>query len=500
MANPFDRFDATGSKPSANPFDRFDASQESKEQPKNELPDIDIQSGVEPVGKSNVGQLHFGSMLNTLRNIGKVYPAFETAANFATSMYGVPISGLVALAALPFGPENANNALKSAQKFLIYNPQTEAGQQLTEAASYPMAQYAQAGNAVGEKVAGVAGAEAGAIAEGAMAAAPAALGYRKAFSESPAVPRGIAIEEGINKAIRPSVTKKEVWSQREKYMQNARTAVDEIIKNKDNLRLIDKDGNETVKQLPKSLQEFSQAIEQTKRQIYEQYNALAEQATGQGASISMTPIVAELDGIANNRVMRTMSPETIQYAKARQQALADQAFSPVEIQEMIQMLNQSEKAYYANPTPDMKGRAYVDSLIANNMRQALDAAIEQATGVEYQPLKNKYGALRMLETDVTKRAIVDARKNVKGLIDFSDIFSGAQAVQGVLSFNPATIASGAAAKTIASMIKSWNDPNKIVSKMFNRAEKFSFQTPSGEYTVTPNLIVSSKTAEEEIGD
>jgi hypothetical protein len=186
-----------------------------------------------------------------------------------------------------------------------------------------------------------------------------------------------------------------------------------------------------------------------------------------------------------------MSPETIAYAKQRQTALSGKQFSPAEVQDMIKMLNQSEKAFYSNPTPEMQGKAYVDSLIANNLRHSLDGAIESSTGWEYQPLKRKYGALRMLETDVTKRAIVDARKNIRGLVDFSDIFSGSQVVQGLTSGNMSMMLSGGVSRGIASAIKWINDPNRIVKSMFQKAEKYSTIKPGREPQLTPGLVYGS---------
>jgi len=172
-----------------------------------------------------------------------------------------------------------------------------------------------------------------------------------------------------------------------------------------------------------------------------------------------------------------MSPETVQYAMARQKALRGKSFTAAEVQDIIKLSNQTNKAFYANPMPEMAGRAYVDSMIANNLRAGLDSAIESATGVAYAPLKRKYGALRMLETDVTKRAIVDARKNIKGLIDFSDIFSGQQVVQGLIMRDPVMITSGGVVRGISSYIKYINDPNRIVRSMFKKVEK---QTRKGK--------------------
>lgn len=431
-------------------------------------------------------------MIETLKNIGKVYPAFETAASMATATYGVPISGLIGLAALPFGADVANEAIKAVQKFLVYQPRTEGGQQLTQAASYPTEKLGELGNYIGNKFdSPVSGAISSALIEGfpALAQIPGLSSKMPKFTKT--------VEHGINKGVRPSVVKKELWSQRDKYMQNANIAVDEIINNKQNLKLVDRDGNKITGKLPETLEQFSQALEQTKRQIYSEYDGLATQANNLGAMVDMAPIITELDGVINNRVMQTVDPGTIRYATERKTAFENKQFSAKETQEIIQVLNQSEKAYYANPTPEMKGKAYVDSLIANNLRAGLDAAIEGATGIEYAPLKRKYGALRMLETDVTKRAIVDARKNIRGLIDFSDIFSSSQLMQGLVAQQPALIASGATIKGASAIIKFINDPNRIVKNMFKKAEKYQIYDEGRKITITPGTVMGAISGETE---
>lgn len=444
----------------------------------------------------------FGSeILETIKNVGKVYPAFEAAAQMATSSYGIPISGLVGLVALPFGADSANNAIEATQKFLVYQSQTQGGQQLTNAVNYPNQKLRDLGQWVGDKSDNpIAAAMSSALIE----ASPALTGLTKLAPKTMQV-NVSTVEHGINKGVRPSVVKKELWNQREKYMQNAQIAVDEIVTNKDNLRLSDRDGNVNVGKLPKTLEEFSQAINQTKNNIYAQYDALSKKADASGAYVPMTPIVAELDNLMSDRVLQTLSPETIKYAEMRKAAFTEpvdpnnptggrisKEFSTQETQKMVQLLNQSEKAFYANPTPEMKGRAYVDALIANNLRSGLDAAVEGSTGVEYQPLKIKYGALRMLETDVTKRAIVDARKNIVGLIDFSDIFSSSQLMQGLIAQQPGLLASGATIKGVSAFFKRMNDPNHIINKMFQKYDK-SNQIPS-ETTleVTPGYVIGTQ--------
>jgi hypothetical protein len=53
----------------------------------------------------------------------------EPAAAMATGMLAEPVSGIVGMAALPFGADAAANAVRNTQQGLTYQPRTEAGQQ-----------------------------------------------------------------------------------------------------------------------------------------------------------------------------------------------------------------------------------------------------------------------------------------------------------------------------------------------------------------------------------
>ena len=417
-------------------------------------------------------------MVNTLLNLGRLYPAAETVANAATSAYGVPVSGLVGLAILPFDKEAAGSAIETVQKYLVYEPQTRHGRELQSAATYPFQKLEQAGRAGSQWATDVTGSPAaGTAVYTAAAGGPALVGVRKPIQSvregRPGHTRRV-VTRGINKGVRPSVVKKEMWRQHQQYMGNAIIAVKEIIKNRDNLVLADRAGNKVYGKLPKTLEQFSQAIEQTKRKVFEEYDALARQAGDSGATISVAPVVTELNALFSDRVLQTLSEETLVYAQKRIDKLNAQAhlpFKPSEVQQMIQLLNQSEKAFYANPSPAMLGKSMVDGLISNHLRASLDAAIEGATGVKYQPLKSRYGALRMLEADVTKRAIVDGRKNVVGLIDYNDIWTAAQLARGLASAHPGFIAGAAATQTMSRWYKWRNDPNQIVSTMFRKVDR-----------------------------
>jgi hypothetical protein len=243
-----------------------------------------------------------------------------------------------------------------------------------------------------------------------------------------------AVNKGIKKGIRPSVMNKSTAGQFKKYMSNAKTAVREIVNSKDKLVFIDESGNKITGNLPRNLDQFSQAIEQVKRNVFEQYDALTQQAGKQGVGIDLNKTANELQTVFESEPLKTFSPETIEYAIRRHEQLSKtNVLSAVDAQDSIQILNQSLQKFYKDPSPANKGQAVVDAMIANKLREQLNTTIEQTTGGPYKDLKRKYGALKDIESDVTKRSIVDSRLNTKGLLDFSDIITAHGAVKALVS-------------------------------------------------------------------
>jgi len=294
------------------------------------------------------------------------------------------------------------------------------------------------------------------------------------------------VKEGIAKAIRPSVVKGKIASQAKQFYEKANNAVRAIIENKNNLNLTD-DAGDIIQGLPSNLKQFSEAISTTKKEIFNKYDEIAQMAGEAGAKVDLSEIVPELDAIINHRGLQATSPDIVKYAADIQERLNEiGSLSAKEAQDSIAALNNR----LASVTDfNSAAKASVDSLVANKLRGSLDNIIEETTGMQYGELKRKYGALKEIERDVNRRAMVDARKNTKGLIDFTDVFTGAETVRGILSLSPSATAAGVTGKGIASYIKRLNDPNRIVKNMFEKTEKL---IKKGENIKQP-FLAKSKT-------
>ena len=68
------------------------------------------------------------------------------------------------------------------------------------------------------------------------------------------------------------------------------------------------------------------------------------------------------------------------------------------------------------------------------------------------------------------RSIIDARRNNKGLLDFTDVFSGYHIIRGVLTAEPVSVAAGIGSRVISAYYKMLNNPNRIVKNMFSDVE------------------------------
>ncbi|MHC4292663.1 MAG: hypothetical protein ACYSTX_00080 [Planctomycetota bacterium] len=272
------------------------------------------------------------------------------------------------------------------------------------------------------------------------------------------------IKKNIQKAIRPTVAQQRTGAQYKAYLEKATDAVSSIVINQKKLNLIDDAGKKV--DIPQSLRQFQEAIDQTKTIIFKKYDKLAKEAGAAGVKVDLKSIANDLSSLASDPTLQDFSPDVIRYAADKVAALNTRGrYTPSQAQEAIAILNKKLTAFYKNPSYEGAQISYVDAMISNKLRSQLDGVVSLLPK-EYQSLKNTYGALKTIEGDVARRAAVDARKNIKGLIDFADIFSGSQALQGIILQRPDVVASGVGAKMISSFYRYLNNPNRIIKTMF----------------------------------
>jgi len=282
-----------------------------------------------------------------------------------------------------------------------------------------------------------------------------------------------AAVSGFSTAIKPNLTSKQTPQQVARYNAQTVDALETIANNADNLRLIDDATGDAIKKLPENLKDFVDAIEQTKKSLFQQYDDMAQRAGQSGAFVDAQRIANSLDEIINSSRLKVSSPESIRYAEQLQNTLRRSGkLSAQDAQDIIADFNNKLSSFYSKATPEGFSQSYVNALVANQLRSSLDEAIEGISGPGYQALKRQYSSLKTIERDVIRAYNRDARRNTKGLVDFTDVLSGGQVVSGILSANPALIGQGIAQKLVAGAIKMTNDPNRKVRQIFEQLGKY----------------------------
>lgn len=347
------------------------------------------------------------------------------------------------------------------------------------------------------------------------------------FTEPPLPPPGPRdVDIGaFTRAVKPTVAGKATRTQLENYRNQVRSAVDSVIQNMPNLHFADEKGNVTTGRLPRSLEEFGDAIEQTREAIFKQYDALQRLAGGQvenvtpasgtnlippgtswqegGSKVPLHDVASELSKIWNDPVVQDLHPDLAGYAQARARAfLTRGSYSTEEAQRAIQNLNASLKAFYRNPSYETASRASVDAMVANQLRSKLDDVITKAVGPGYQELKNRYGALKAIEKEVNNRASVVARQEKGGGLfgRIAGVASAEEVLRGFLTLDPVALARGAAMKGFAEIVKMRRDPNRVIAKLFERADQSQPSTPSTSMAYSWGPPVAVMTAPSAAGD
>jgi hypothetical protein len=282
-----------------------------------------------------------------------------------------------------------------------------------------------------------------------------------------------AIKAGVSKGIKPTVIGKPSLGKMEKFYSKADEAVKTIAENKSSIKLLNDIGEEIP--YPRTAGEMAQAIDQTKKHVYKTYHDMALDAGDAGAQFNINPVVNKLKGIAADpeEILKVGDPrkkytkDIREYAHKLKMELEElRGETPEIIEARIADLNNSLAGYYDGRVT--KAKAQVDASVAQAMREQLDDQITNAIGEGYQELKNKYGALKHIEKEVNKRALVNARRADKSVIDFTDIFTGGELVSGVLTMNPAIIAKGLAGRGIKEVYKGLNNPDRYIKRMFQK--------------------------------
>jgi len=292
------------------------------------------------------------------------------------------------------------------------------------------------------------------------------------------------VKSGISKGIKPTVIGKTTLPKFEGFFKQSEKAVKTILENQNVIKLTDEFGESIP--IPRSSAEFAKAIEATKGVIYKKYHGLAVSAGDKKAQFDFNPISKKLDEVISGPKKKKLTPDARVYAAKLKEELSElHGELPDIIEARIKDLNSSLAKFYEGRIN--KATAEIDASVANLMREELNNKITKAVGGQYSELKKQYGSLLAIEQEVNKRALVNARKAGKSVMDMTDIFTSGDLTAGILTLNPALVSRGVAGRMLKEFYRHLNDPDKSVKEMFLKANKITL--PSQEkFRISPQIL------------
>lgn len=304
---------------------------------------------------------------------------------------------------------------------------TSAATPVTDTEHYARAKAEQVG--VGVTVGGVVG--------GALGALGAAIA-----KDSPAEAAKV-IRGSYYRGVRPGTTM--TAPERGVYDARVRDAVDAII---------DARGN---RPLPRTPEEFSQAIAEAKSALFDHYSSMAKEAENKGARVALTPAADRLQKLAGDPLQ---DPAAVNEAKRLLAMIPGKVatITPTRAEEIVRYLNERATGF---DTLGTKGAGATFREAGSALRSSLIDAVDKAGYPEYGALRRSYGALVSIEDDVGRAT---GRELSKGGPQFGLSEIGAAGLVG--AGEPVSAAAIEGGKRLTSWLKS---PNRAITKLFSEA-------------------------------
>lgn len=256
--------------------------------------------------------------------------------------------------------------------------------------------------------------------------------------------------------------------------QRIMTVVDQILANRRNMQLFDDSGRQVP--YPKTLRQFADGTDQTKRQLFQQYDRMAQEASGAGVVVDMLPVANMLRGIQADPGIRTVASGLIPGLEAMAANFEREGYMrPSEVQNVIETVNHQLRGYY-NGSGDDFVKAVRLAPVAAQLRKQLDEAVMSAAGPGYQALRMQYGALRSVEDDIARAVQREANRKYPGLLgEFADTAASAEMLRGVLLLHPESVLRAGTIKAAQKWVRHINSPNRAIERMF--ARRIATETP-----------------------
>ncbi len=276
------------------------------------------------------------------------------------------------------------------------------------------------------------------------------------------------IKKGLDKGVKPTVVGKRTLGQREAFYEKSANAVKTIADLKDQLKITDETGA-PVEGAPKTVAQGAQATDQGLKLVWKKSAEIMKNAGEEGAAFDPTETVAKLKTIQSDI---GNSPEVRATAKSFLPEVRElKGADPETVATRLAEYNKRLQGLYNGTTKNAE--ANVLASIADKMRGSMDASIESVLEKSgNQTLRNQYGELKALDKEMQHRATVVGRQAPKSLFGgITDAGAIAELARGIMTMNPADLASSVAIKGLGEYIKKLNSPDANVAKMFDAAYK-----------------------------
>lgn len=283
------------------------------------------------------------------------------------------------------------------------------------------------------------------------------------------------ITDDFISAIKPSQSS--LWnskSETERYLAKAKDSVYTIVTRKEELTLTNEAWEVVKNKIPHSINQFNEATQQIKRNIYEEYSEISKTANIK-TEVNYMPIIKELETLKTNRVFKDM-PESQSLEKYIDSIISSfkenwWQRSILDAEELKKSYNSKLDAFYRNPTTNDYSKSNIDALVNNLIWKQLDDTILSATWDDYAILKNQYWALRTIEKDINHRAIIEARKWWASITDHASILTVRDTVAAIGRWDIVRGWEWVATEWFKAVYKYINSPDRKIKNMFNAADK-----------------------------
>ena len=305
-------------------------------------------------------------------------------------------------------------------------------------------------------------------------------------------------EQYINKSIKPTVKWKMNQADYNKFIDDTLDIVDLMDKNKWILQYTDDAWNAVKWQMPTNMRETSEALWNLKKVLYDQYNEIAKQAGDAGARVNMNKAFQQLDDLSRDVSQNIANPKTQAIIDEFKEALlknTDDAgtIAIEDAQKLTQDFNKQLTAFFKNPNMnDVSKNSIVAQLnkwtkdaINDSIDDVLDNSIKNGSSAssQYTQLKSFYGKIKTIEDEISKRALVEARKNAKGLSStILDSLSWWEFTSAVLSLDPVKAGKAWVMNLISRYYNYVNNPNTQLNNLFKLVERTN--NPTTTQTIT----------------